>query len=202
MREYTLGEFTRNMDRARSLMATYSYLTQPGQGRRSVKAADSLRASVVFLHSALEEFIRNAFLWRLPLAESDALDGIPLKGISPTYRPQPFLLGKLAPFRGLFVENVLRESIEAYVDHMNISSVNEVARCLQMIGLKSDDYASHFALLAEMISRRHQIVHQMDRNKAHGTGHQRAASISLARVEAWEVNLKGFVHAAVADIPD
>jgi hypothetical protein len=202
MRDYTLSEFDANIDRVANLIAIYQELRRPGAGRRSVKAADTLRAAVVFLHSALEEVIRNLFLWKLPLAESDALNEIPLKGASPTHRPTAFLLGRLAPHRGRFVDNVIRESIEAYVDHMNINNTTEVSRCLKMIGLQPELFASYFADLQSMIQRRHQIVHQMDRNREVGSGRHRAQSISTQQVLAWRDNLSAFVSAVVAAVPD
>ena len=202
MRSYTLTEFAANLERVKNLVAIYEEIQLPGAGRRSVKAADTLRAAVVFLHSALEEVVRNTFLWKLPLAESAALDDIPLVGLSPTQRAVPFLLGKLAPHRGRFVDNIIRESIDSYVDHMNVNSTNELSRCLKMIGLDPNAFSSHFSELQAMMERRHQIVHQMDRNHVSGTGRHRAQSISVRQVCAWRDNLASFVQAVVATIPD
>lgn len=202
MRQYTLTEFAGNLDRVKNLVAVYQELQKPGTGRRSVKAADTLRAAVVFLHSALEEVVRNTFLWKLPLAEGNALDEIPLFGLSPTHRPTAFLLGKLAPHRGRIVENVIRDSIEAYVDHMNVNNTNEISRCLKMVGLEPNNFTNHFAGLQAMMERRHQIVHQMDRNHRLGVGRHRAQSISVRQVHAWRDNLSSFVNAVVAAIPD
>jgi len=185
MRDYTISEFDSNLDRVNNLIAVYKVLQEKVKGRKSVKSGDTLRAAVVFLHSSLEEVIRNLFLWKLPDAQSDALDEIPLKGASPTHRPTPFLLGKLAAHRGLFVHNVIRESIEAYVDHLNINNTSELCRCLGMIGLTPSDYSQYYPKLSEMMARRHQIVHQMDRNHEYGVGNHRAQSIAVAKVEIW-----------------
>jgi len=202
MRAYTLAEFEGNLDRVNNLVAIYQELRKPGAGRRSVKSADTLRAAVVFLHSALEEVIRNLFLWKLPLADSDALDEIPLTGLSATHRPTPFLLGKLVPHRGRFVENIIRESIEAYVDHMNVNNTKELSRCLKMVGLEPKRFSEHFSALQVMMERRHQIVHQMDRNHEFGSGRHPAQSISVRQVSSWRDNLSLFVRAVVAAVPD
>jgi RiboL-PSP-HEPN len=202
MRAYTLEEFDKNIDRVRNLIAVYEVLRSPGAGRRTAKAADTLRAAVVFLHSALEEVIRNTFLWKLPLADSAVLDSIPLVGLSPSGRPEKFFLGKLAPHRGLFVDNVIRDSIDAYVDRMNINDTTEIARCLEMIGLVPTKFATNFPKLQAMMNRRHQIVHQMDRNPQSGTGRHRTQSISTQQVRDWSNNLVEFVYAIVADLPD
>lgn len=202
MRTHTLSEFEANIARVSNLVAIYKELRKPGAGRRSVASTDTLRAAVIFLHSALEEVIRNLFLWKLPLADSEALDEIPLNGLSPTHRATPFLLGKLAAHRGRFVENIIRESIESYVDHMNVNNTNEVSRCLKMVGLDARRFAEHFSKLQSMMERRHQIVHQMDRNHEFGTGRHRAQSISLFQVDSWRENLSLFVRAVVAAVPD
>ncbi len=202
MRDYTLSEFDANMARVSNLIAIYIELRRPGAGRRSVQSTDTLRAAVVFLHSALEEVIRNLFLWKLPLADSESLDEIPLTGMSPTHRPAPFLLGKLASHRGQFVDNLIRDSISAYVDYMNVNNKNEISRCLRMVGLESRDFSGYFPFLQLMMNRRHQIVHQMDRNHESGVGRHRAQSISVRQVQAWRENLSLFVFAAVAALPD
>jgi hypothetical protein len=202
VREFTLDEFRTNLDRVGNLVSIYQELRRPGAGRRSVKAADTLRAAVVFMHSALEEVIRNLYLWKLPDAEGSALDEIPLVGLAPNQRVTPFLLGKLAPHRGLFVHNVIRDSITAYVDQMNVNNTNELAGCLRLVGLDPTAYADYYPQLQAMMKRRHQIVHQMDRNHDVGTGRHRAQSISVRQVHAWRNNLHLFVHAAVATVPE
>lgn len=202
MRRHTTEEFQRNMDRAENLINVHKVLQNPGQGRRSVKSTDTLRASVVFMHSALEELIRNLFLWKLPLADSQALDSIPLKGLSPSHRPEKFLLGRLAKFRGEFVENVIRDSIDEYVNHMNINSTKDFCDCLAMIGVQHAQFSDHFPLLEEMMNRRHQIVHQMDRNHTVGTGSHRASSISEKKVLTWKRNLEQLVDKVLSAVPD
>lgn len=202
MRRHTLEEFQRNMDRAANLINVHKVLQNPGKGRRSVKSTDTLRASVVFMHSALEEVVRNLYLWKLPLADSQALDSIPLKGLSPTHRPDKFLLGRLAKFRGEFVENVIRDSIDEYVNHMNINSTKEFCECLDKVGVQHAQFADHFRDLEEMMNRRHQIVHQMDRNPTVGTGSHRASSISEKRVLIWKANLEQLVDKVLAAVPD
>lgn len=202
MRAFTLEEFGSNLSRARSLVSAYELSRDAGRGRRSVSTSDVLRAATVFLHSSLEEVIRNLFRWKLPDAPGDALNDVPLVGLSPTHRPTAFLLGKLAPHRGRFVDNVIRESIDEYVNHFNVNNTTELSRCLVLIGLEPAPFSPYFPLVASMMQRRHQIVHQMDRNEAVGAGHHRAHSISVLQVERWAGNLEALVQAIVDAVPD
>jgi len=202
MRDYTLDEFNKNLERALSLVGVYELSRAGVRGRRSVSASDVLRAATVFLHSALEEVIRNLFRWKLPNGSEKYLDEIPLLGANPAHRPAHFLLGKLAPHRGRFVDNVILDSIEAYVDHMNINNTTELCHCLEMISIRPGSFSKYYGALEKMMARRHQIVHQMDRNEAGGAGQHRAQSISVQQVKGWAYNLKAFVLAVVADVPD
>lgn len=202
LRDFTIGEFERNLARARSLIGVYELSRGGAKGRRSVSKSDVLRAATVFLHSSLEEVFRNVFLWKLPSGRQDVLNKIPLVGSKPNNRPAAFLLGELAAHRGRIVDNVIRASIEQYVDNMNINHVPELQVCIEMIGLNPSNFTAFYPDLGRMMARRHQIVHQMDRNHQAGVGQHSAQSISVALVERWASNLNGFVRSMVAEIPD
>lgn len=202
MKDYTLSEFQQNDRRVSNLIAIYEG-SQGGrrQGRRSATSSDTLRAAVVFLHSALEEVFRNLFLWKLPAGSREALNLIPLNGTPANQRAKPFLLGDLLPYDGGFVHNVIRDSISAYVDHMNLNNVAELCSSLRMIDIDCAQFDAYFSGLAESMSRRHQIVHQMDRNHSSGTGNSRVQAISVRQVKVWQENTRGFVLSLV-DVAD
>jgi RiboL-PSP-HEPN len=203
MREHTLAEFSKNVSRVRNLVEIYELTRAAGRGRRSVSASDTLRAAVVFLHSSLEEVVRNVFLWKLPEASETSLNEIPLAGSSSsTGRAEKFFLGKLAAHRGLFVDNVIRNSIDEFVDRLNVNNTNDLSHCLEMIGVAPSQFAQYFPRLQSLMERRHQIVHQMDRNETSGTGQHRAQSISKRQVELWLENLDRFVSGLLSSIQD
>lgn len=203
MKEHTLSEFTQNNGRVSNLIAAYeASQTHRRQGRRDAKSADTLRAAVVFLHSALEEVFRNLFLWKLPYGSRDTLNTIPLVGTPASQRAKAFLLGDLIDHRGQFVHNVIRDSIEAYVDHMSINTVQELCVCLRMIDVVPNALDEYYSGLAASMQRRHQIVHQMDRNHTPGIGNSRVQSISVRQVKAWQDNTGRFVAALVDVVPE
>ncbi|MCR6662857.1 MAG: hypothetical protein NVV60_06825 [Luteimonas sp.] len=201
MREYTLQEFRQNEGRIANLVATYRAL-QSGhaQGRRNAQSADTLRAAVVFLHSALEEVFRNLFLWKLPQGSQASLNTIPLK--TDNHRPKGFLLGDLLPYEGRFVHNIIRDSIETYVDRMNINNLADLREGLKLIGIETNQFDPFYPKLAACMARRHQIVHQMDRNHETGRGSARVQTISVRQVTDWQENTHNFVFALVAAIDD
>lgn len=201
MKEHTLFEFEENDARVSNLIAIYE-ASQNGrrQGRRDAKSSDTLRAAVVFLHSALEEVFRNLFLWKLPTGNRESLNLVPLAGTPANQRAKAFLLGDLIPYDGRFVHNVIRDSIDAYVDNMNINSIHDICSNLKMIEIQSQQFDAYFANLAKCINRRHQIVHQMDRNDNSGRGNARIQSISVRQVRGWQVNTRNFVNELVESV--
>ncbi|WP_141233622.1 hypothetical protein [Lysobacter antibioticus] len=192
MKDYTLREFIQNDGRVSNLIGTYQAL-QAGKkgGRRTAQSADTLRAAVVFVHSALEEVFRNLLLWKLPEGDPLALNLIPLVGSDRVNGK--FQLGDLAPYSGQFVHNVIRDSIDSYVDRMNISNIADLRAKLAMINVESAQFGAYYSKLASCMERRHQIVHQMDRNHAIGPGSVRVQSISVSKVIGWQENTKAFV---------
>ena len=201
MRDLTLNEFLSNQKRVENLLDVYRTLRAGGRGRSSVGATDVLRAATVLLHSSLEEVFRNLYRWRLPHADEEILNEIPLAGTG-SGRPEKFLLGKLAPYTGRFVQNVILDSIEEYCNYTNINNAGELVKCLQRVSVDPEPFRIHLGELERLMSRRHQIVHQADRNDEPGRGQHRAQSLSIAAVERWMQCVNTFVQAVVAAVPD
>jgi hypothetical protein len=191
--DFTNGEFSDNLGRASNLIAASKQLA--GTAADPVPLAqDVLRAAVVFLHASLEEVIRNLYVRRLPNVAPEKLDEIPLAGTPGLRRPTKLLLGALVQFRGEFVENVIKKSIDAYVDTFNLNNVNELAHCLELAEIEVDPLRSHFPALNELMLRRHQIVHQMDRTNELDPLTAPLSSLDVQTVERWELALESFVQ--------
>lgn len=163
--DFTNGEFEENQARVSNLIQAAQRLDQT-QGDMQGAADDVLRAAVVILHSSLEEVIRNLFLTRLPNASEETLNKIPIASQRASARPEKFLLGNLLPFQGRLVENVIRDSITAYVDTFSLNNTTQLVTCLEMASLSPERLRPCFPELDAMMSRRHQIVHQMDRTNS------------------------------------
>lgn len=201
MKDFTQKEFRANNGRVSNLILIYqSTQSAKRQGRRDAKSSDTLRAAVVLLHSALEEVFRNLFLWRLPSGSRESLNQIPLAGTPANQRAKAFLLGDLIPWDDRFVHNVIRESIDAYINQMNLNGIPDICSSLKMIDIESEQFRKYFPLLSESMKRRHQIVHQMDRSSPFRNAGSRTQSISVRQVKKWQDNTAAFVYALLDSI--
>jgi len=149
---------------------------QAGKGDKET-AAEILRAVVVLNHAYLEDFLRNVALWLMPIAGEDTLNKIPLPGV--TGRAEKFQLGKLAEHRGKKIDDVIRESVEAYMERSTFNNVTEIMAFLDSVNVKLpsreeiERSPSEFPrlpiegdvlrLLDTMMKRRHHIVHRADK---------------------------------------
>lgn len=174
-----------NIDRARRLCALYEREFAGKRGRKRVHQADVLRAAVVLAHAGLEDVLRRLVAEKLPLGGEDALNRVALKGLNETGRPEKFLLGTLAQYRGMTVNEVIAESVAEHLSHCTYSSVPEVVAALEILGIDQAPLKPYYPDLAAMISRRHQIVHSADQVGTRGKGKQFAESIRLATVRKW-----------------
>lgn len=191
--DFTNGEFSENLGRAKNLIEASIRLSVGDSGVTPL-AEDVLRASVVFLHASLEEVIRNLFVRRLPNVAADKLDEIPLAGMTGLRRPSKIFLGALVQFRGDFVDNVIKRSIESYVDTFNLNSSTELAQCLELAEVDVSDLRQYFPALNELMKRRHQIVHQMDRTNELDPLTVPLSTLPVEQVRYWSDALERFVE--------
>jgi hypothetical protein len=182
--------FRQNIERIDNLLEIYDEITEAGRGRRQVRHQDLLRAAVTFVHAALEDVVRSVAEWKLPQAGKDDLTDVGLPGL----KSNQFHLGYLTYHRGKSVDELLEESVNAYLDESNFNEPGEVEDMLSRCGLSNDFVANYKSDLEPMMKRRHWIVHRMDRNYSLGSGHHVARSISMGTVENWK--------AAVVDVAE
>jgi RiboL-PSP-HEPN len=186
--------FEGNIRRIKDLLILYEEITS-GKGRKSERQLDLLRATVVLIHSTLEDYLRSLLSWKLPLADREKISDIPLYGTSESGRRGRFQLSDLVAHKNLTVEEVINLSIR---EHLNFRSFNNTTDIVSALGeinisLKEDIKTKLFKDLGDMISRRHKIVHQADRSHEIGMGRHRIQSISLIQVRKWKTTLDKFV---------
>ena len=179
------GRFYDNLGRVRHLLRLYELIGGPNRGRRPTNSADILRAAVVLLHATMEELLRTAGLRYIPTASKDYLDQIPLTGVKPKGNPKNILLGDLAVHRGKSVDQLLEDAIANHLNQSSYNSVEQITGILEAIVVDVDPYRHLFPRLAEMTSRRHDIVHQADKNPKTGRGQHKVRSISSTTVKGW-----------------
>ena len=181
-----LIRYSENLNRVNNLVRVYeSHPDSKGKGRKDVQTTDVLRASVVLLHSTFEDMCRTIERELLPFASEEALNEIPLLGISKHGRPEKFLLGKLVSHRGKTVDEVIARSVEAHLDLTSYNSVEDFCAFLTRVGFCKGPFEPFLPQLASLMKRRHHIVHQAERSEKRGPGHQQAKSLSRDAVRGW-----------------
>ncbi len=174
-----------NIARAHNLVSIYEALAGHKRGRKSVGVTDVLRSAVVLLHASLEDFLRSIARTYLPGASPDVMNLIPLKQLGRSQRGEKFSLGHLNEHRGKTVDDLIEESVEAFLDRSNYSNTTEVAALMKDLRLDPHCVEHLFADLDRMMRRRHEIVHRADCSTVTGRGRHRANTITQSTVEKW-----------------
>lgn len=185
MRDQLRNLFESNISRVHNLLTIYEGLAGEGSGRRPVHSTDMLRAATVFLHTALEDFLRKLAGWKLPDGDRETLDDIPLVKISNTGNPVKFFLGSLAVHRGKTVDSLIKESVSEHLAYVTVNDTNDINRILHSVGIKTELVQHLYPKLSDLMKRRHRIVHLGDVNPSHGRGHHAACPIITEDVRNW-----------------
>jgi hypothetical protein len=186
--------FDKNFDRINNLLTLYEG-TSKGKGRKATHNLDLLRATTVFVHSTLEDYLRNVMIWKLPSASKERINHIPLVGTSEIGRKTKFELGELVTHRNKLVAEVIDLSIKEYLGTVSFNDTSDIATSLSNISIETtENIKKLFPILNEMIKRRHKIVHNADRDSSSGSGNHRIKSISLKQVESWRTAVDKFVR--------
>ncbi len=86
---------------------------------------------------------------------------------------------------GKFVENVIFDSINAYVDTLNINDSNKLIALLEKVKIDKVPLSPFLDDLNQIMQRRHQIVHQMDRDDSLDPLTRKISSIDSHTVRKW-----------------
>lgn len=203
-RQTILNRFTTNLYRARMLISTYEVAKGKLNNIASVSdEADTLRAAVVMLHASMEDALRSIAVWKYPYLGADVLDQVPLVGISEIGRPTKFNLGALVEHRDMSVHDLIRKSVEGFANTFTIGSVSDICRLASQVGVSINEVKYDFPSVAEMIERRHQIVHHADiaPELDGGLPPKHARSIDVDMVERWISAAAGTTDRFIRAVP-
>lgn len=200
MKEQIIERFQDNIGRVKNMVAIYrNHLQGGGSGRRGHLETDVLRAATVFLHASLEDLLRSLSYWKLPDAQKDTIDRIPLVGGKSN--AAKFLLGELVAHKGKTVDDLIKESVNQYLERSNYNNIEEITSLLSSIGIDPINVNGEFSVLTELMSRRHQIVHRADIDTSGGQGNHKVKSISVAVVNKWVESVEQFGTSVLNEIP-
>lgn len=147
---------------------------------------------MVFLHSALEDYLRGILSDLLPqIGDEAAINGIAL--FDTQDRPEKFYMGKLLPYKDKTVASLISDSVKQHMKKVSFNDVTDIASWLKKIDVSLMDFHDHESVNT-MIKRRHKIVHEADNNQNGGHGNHFAASINLQTVKAWETSVVNLVN--------
>ena len=181
--------FRGNLARVENLLDLYEHeLGLTGQGRRPTHATDILRATVVLLHASLEELVRSVARWKWPSGPPEVLQDVPLaRAAGHEIRPsKSFKLSEMLEHRGKTVDELIQESVDCYLDtEFAVSNNERLVGILKNAGVREAALEPYLPPIAQMIRRRHLIVHHADRNPLHGQGQHKATSIGTTAVREW-----------------
>lgn len=194
--------FDKNYGRITNLLKIYKNLDQnKGRGRRPTHNLDILRTSVVFTHSTLEDYLRNILAIKLPSSDACMLSNIPLIGTSENGRKTKFDLGDLVLLQGLKVEKVIENSVKDYLNYVSFNDTNDISAHLKKISINiTPEIIELLPILNEFIKRRHNIVHNADRESEVKRGHHKIKSINYNKVLKWQKTLDQFVNKVNAQV--
>jgi hypothetical protein len=164
----------------------------------AIRSKDILRAAVVFLHATLEDFLRYVGETYLPASSEEALNRVALVGTQDVPRPEKFFLGKLAQHRGKTVDQLITESVNAYLDRISFSDTTDISNLLEGAGIAVETVRPLYPRLSALMTRRHQIVHRADLVDVPGDK-RRATPIDAATVTEWATAVKEFFARVMAD---
>lgn len=187
--------FDYNLYRVKNLIDVYvEILNLEGEGT-SMQKTDILRAAIVLLHSSMEDFLRSILKLKLPEASEEKLNKIPLFLNSESFHKKTkFELGELSYHRGRTVTEIIELSVYQYLDRQSYNNTGEISAALKSIELKlTSEIKEEFSKLDEMIKRRHNIVHQADREKAAGQDAYKIKTVNLEEVIEWTNAVDNFV---------
>lgn len=193
MKDEIKNRLDKNLRRVRNLVDIFeNYATKK---TNKVTDTDILRAGTVFLHATLEDFLRSIAAWKLPLASPKILDNIPLAGKE---KGQKNSLGDLANKRNMKIDELIKLSVNEYLERSNYNNYRDISNLLKAIGITVKKVKGTFNDISELMKRRHQIVHRVDRRPKTG----KAVSLTKDDVNRWINVVEKFTGKVLNEIFD
>ena len=193
----SLGQFNRakrrfsyNINRIETLLGLHGTVEATNEAKR-----DLLRAAVVLLHATTEDTMRGLIAWKLPHAPETCWEAV---GYDKKQQLMSAGTRELTKYRGKTINEVLAILAKLYVDQKLFNHVGDVKAALPSFSIKGktkERLADLADKLEPIMTRRHKIVHQSDREDGGETDHGKPRKIAIEEVTAWILAAKTFFAA-------
>lgn len=152
-----LEQFNENLTRVKSLYALYD--KENNKNLQGIYSTDILRACIVFLHSAFEDYFRAVLFNYMCDKEYQHL----LKGVSfaNLRNVEKIDLQKLAEYRAESVEDIIIMSVKEFLDKTSFNNYEQIVSWCDKIKVDLSSFNDP-QKINEVIQRRHKIVHEAD----------------------------------------
>lgn len=114
----------------------------------------TMQHAVVMLHATTEDVVRSLARMRLPNGSADALKDVPFNS-----DPKLKDLSQLVPHRAMSVADLIRSSVDSWLDREPFSNSGSVVNMLKRIGLTLEGVRPYFATIDAVAKLRHEIAH-------------------------------------------
>jgi hypothetical protein len=164
------------------------------------KVSDILRAAVVFTHASTEDLLRNVAEQRMSKTDPSRWQRICFAGSN---QVEKIDLAQLTKYGTRTAAEIVEDSIREHLARTSFNRIDDITNLMKALNLNSKPLEQYFSKLSQLMTRRHQIVHQADLSKAAPTT---PVPISFEEVESWittatdfAVDLVGVLCKALAD---
>jgi len=127
---------------------------------------DLYRMFIVFLHATLETLLREILRFIFINNPKYILNDISIISKSSKRYPHKITLSELYEHKDMTVDQLIKLSINQFLDKMSFNSYREIINQLQKAQLKTKILTKYQDNIDAMISKRHQIVHRFDRTNS------------------------------------
>jgi hypothetical protein len=212
-----------NVRRVRNLVSLYD---QSEQHNSKAYPEDILRSSVVMLHATMEDVLRGLLKWKKLRMRRGAKDlaGIAFHLNETDKGTEKVTLAQLAGIDGIAdvsVNDLITDMVKRHYDKESFNNRRDVCNALEQLGLrgkddpegkdeqcstnqtpgrKGEEFDRWLSDIQLMMKRRHDIVHQSDRNEAASGRHGEPRKIAKNDVETWITAVSGFLDEVVKAI--
>lgn len=182
--------YKKNLARVDSLIDLYKKAEDLNLPRETLRT-DILRASVVFLHGAQEDYIRSVLVELLPFSRKpDALEKLRIITKDGLGKSDRVTLDGLKVYREKTIDEYIKQVVTRNLEQQTFNNVSEIIAWLSKVEITLDEFDEK-AAIDELTLRRHKIVHEVDKTPYGSGNHNQQASsrssvITESQVKNWK----------------